>query len=173
MAARTWTVRKQTEVLGGYDPARYRSERLFATAPDGTRVPVSLVYQLPLERPGGPRPLLLNGYGAYGVSFDPSFSSSNLSLLDRGFVVAIAHVRGGEEMGRAWYEGGKLLDKPNTLHRLHRRGGAPGRARATRRADRLAITGGSAGGLLMGAVDQPPARSVPRRWSPRCRSSTW
>jgi len=151
MAERTWTVRKQTEVLGGYDPARYRSERLFATAQDGTRVPISLVYQLPLERPGGPRPLLLNGYGAYGVSFDPSFSSSNLSLLDSGVIVAIAHVRGGEEMGRPWYEDGKLLRKPNTFtdfiaaaeHLVAEGFTAP---------DRLAITGGSAGGLLMGAV---------------------
>jgi oligopeptidase B len=151
MAARTWTVRKQTEVLGGYDPARYRSERLFATAPDGTRVPISLVYQLPLERPGGPRPLLLNGYGAYGISYDPAFSSSSLSLLDRGFVVAIAHVRGGEEMGRPWYEGGKLLHKPNSFtdfiaaaeHLVAEGVTAP---------DRLAISGGSAGGLLMGAV---------------------
>jgi oligopeptidase B len=151
MAARTWTVRKQTEVLGGYDAARYRSERRFAIAPDGTRVPISLVYQLPLERPGGPRPLLLNGYGAYGVSFDPAFSSSNLSLLDRGVIVAIAHVRGGEEMGRAWYEGGKLLNKPNTFtdfiaaaeHLV---------AEGLTSPDRLAISGGSAGGLLMGAV---------------------
>jgi oligopeptidase B len=151
MAARTWTVRKQTEVLGGYDPGRYRSERLFATAPDGTRVPVSLVYQLPLERPGGPRPLLLTGYGAYGVSYDPGFSSSNLSLLDRGMIVAIAHVRGGEEMGRAWYEGGKLLQKRHTFtdfiaaaeHLV---------AEGFTAADRLAIIGGSAGGLLMGAV---------------------
>jgi oligopeptidase B len=151
LAARTWTVKKQTEVLGGYDPARYRSERLFATAPDGTRVPVSLVYQLPLERPGGPRPLLLTGYGAYGVSYDPGFSSSNLSLLDRGMIVAIAHVRGGEEMGRAWYEGGKLLHKRHTFtdfiaaaeHLVAEGFTAP---------DRLAIIGGSAGGLLMGAV---------------------
>jgi oligopeptidase B len=151
MTARTWTVRKQTEVLGGYDPARYRSERLFATAADGTQVPVSLVYQLPLERPGGPRPLWLNGYGAYGVSYDPAFSSSSLSLLDRGFVVAIAHVRGGEEMGRAWYDGGKLLNKPNTFgdfiaaaeHLI---------AEGYTSADRLTISGGSAGGLLMGAV---------------------
>ena len=151
MAARTWTVRKQTEVLGGYDPERYRSERLFATAPDGTRVPISLVYQLPLERPGGPRPLLLNGYGAYGISYDPAFSSSSLSLLDRGFVVAIAHVRGGEEMGRPWYDGGKLLNKPNSFtdfiaaaeHLVAEGFTAP---------DRLAISGGSAGGLLMGAV---------------------
>jgi oligopeptidase B len=151
MAGRTWTVRKQTEVLGGYDPARYRSERLFATAPDGTLVPVSLVYQLPLERPGGPRPLLLNGYGAYGISYDPSFSSNSLSLLDRGFVVAIAHIRGGEEMGRAWYEGGRLLNKPNSFtdfiaaaeHLIAEGYTSP---------ERLTISGGSAGGLLMGAV---------------------
>ncbi len=151
MAERTWTVRKQTEVLGGYDPARYRSERRFAAAPDGTRVPISLVYQLPLERPGGPRPMLLTGYGAYGVSFDPAFSISNLSLLDRGVVFAIAHVRGGEEMGRAWYEGGRRQQKPNTFtdfiaaaeYLIAEGFTAP---------DRLAITGGSAGGLLMGAV---------------------
>jgi oligopeptidase B len=151
MAARTWTVRKQTEVLGGYDPARYRTERRFATAPDGTQVPISLVYQLPLERPGGPRPLLLNGYGAYGICFDPSFSSSSLSLLERGFVVAIAHVRGGEDMGRPWYEAGKLLNKPNSFtdfiaaaeHLV---------AEGLTSPDRLVISGGSAGGLLMGAV---------------------
>jgi oligopeptidase B len=150
LAARTWTVRKQTEVLGGYDPSRYRSERLFATAPDGTRVPVSLVYRLPLERDGR-RPLLLQGYGSYGYSFDPAFSSNALSLLDRGWVVAIAHTRGGEEMGRAWYEGGKLLQKRNTFtdfiaaaeHLV---------AEGYTATDRLAITGGSAGGLLMGAV---------------------
>jgi oligopeptidase B len=151
MAERTWTVRKQTEVLGGYDSARYRSERLFATAADGTQVPISLVYQLPLERLGGPRPLLLNGYGAYGISYDPSFSSSSLSLLDRGFVVAIAHIRGGEEMGRPWYEGGRLLNKPNSFtdfiaaaeHLV---------AEGYTSAERLVISGGSAGGLLMGAV---------------------
>jgi oligopeptidase B len=150
MRARTWTVRKQTEVLGGYDPALYRSERLFATASDGTRVPVSLVYRRPLE-PGVPRPLWLTGYGAYGISYDPSFSSNSLTLLDRGFIVAIAHVRGGEEMGRAWYEGGKLLAKRNTFtdfiavaeHLMAEGYTAP---------DRLAINGGSAGGLLMGAV---------------------
>jgi oligopeptidase B len=150
MAARTWTVRKQTEVLGGYDPGEYRSERLFACAPDGERVPISLVYRLPLA-PGERRPLLLNGYGAYGVSFDPAFSSSSLSLLDRGFIVAIAHVRGGEEMGRAWYEGGKLLRKRNSFtdfiaaaeHLIAEGFTAP---------DRLVVTGGSAGGLLMGAV---------------------
>ncbi len=150
MADRSWTVRKQTEVLGGYDPAQYASERLFATAPDGTRVPISLVYRRPLERDGR-RPLWLNGYGAYGVSFDPGFSSNSLTLLDRGFVVAIAHVRGGEEMGRTWYESGKLLEKRNTFtdfiaaaeHLIAQGYTSP---------DRLVINGGSAGGLLMGAV---------------------
>lgn len=150
MAARTWMVRKQTEVLGGYDPSLYRSERVFATAPDGTRVPVSMVYRLPLERDGA-RPLWLNGYGAYGISFDPAFSSNSLTLLDRGFIVAIAHVRGGEEMGRDWYESGKLLAKPNTFcdfiaaaeHLI---------AAGYTSANRLVINGGSAGGLLMGAV---------------------
>jgi oligopeptidase B len=150
MAERTWTVLKQTEVRGGYDPTLYRSERVYATAPDGERVPVSLVYREPLELTGQ-RPLLLNGYGAYGLSYDPSFSSNTLSLLDRGFVVAIAHVRGGEEMGRPWYEGGKLLNKRSTFtdfiaaaeHLVTAGYTSP---------DRLVINGGSAGGLLMGAV---------------------
>jgi oligopeptidase B len=150
MASRSWTVRKQTEVLGGYDKSRYRSERIFATAPDGERVPVSLVYRAPLHL-DATRPLLLNGYGAYGLSYDPAFSSNTLSLLDRGFVVAIAHVRGGEEMGRKWYEDGKLLNKRNTFsdfiacaeHLVAQGYTAP---------DRMAINGGSAGGLLMGAV---------------------
>ncbi len=150
LVARTWTVLKQTEVLGGYDPAGYRSERLFATAPDGVRVPVSLVYRMPLARDGA-RPLLLQGYGSYGYSFDPAFSSNLLSLLDRGWVVGIAHIRGGEEMGRAWYEDGKLLRKRNTFtdfiaaaeHLVAQGYTSP---------DRLAINGGSAGGLLMGAV---------------------
>ncbi len=150
MPTRSWTVRKETEVLGGYDRSCYRSERVFATAPDGNRVPVSLVFRTPLARDGS-RPLLLNGYGAYGLSYDPAFSSNNLSLLDRGFVVAIAHVRGGEEMGRSWYETGKLLNKRNTFtdfiacaeHMI---------AEGYTSVDRLVINGGSAGGLLMGAV---------------------
>jgi oligopeptidase B len=150
MAARTWTLQKQTEVLGGYDRSCYRSERVFAEAPDGVKVPVSLVYRLPLELDGS-RPLLLNGYGAYGVSYEPGFSSHALSLLDRGFVVAIAHVRGGEEMGRAWYESGKLLQKWNSFtdfiaaaeHLI---------AAGYTSSDGLVISGGSAGGLLMGAV---------------------
>ena len=150
MESRVWSVRKQTEVLGGYNPSLYRSERVFATAYDGERVPISLVYRAPLLLPAH-RPLLLNGYGAYGLSYDPAFSSNILSLLDRGFIVAIAHVRGGEEMGRAWYDGGKLLNKRNTFtdfiscaeHLVSEGYTAPGR---------LAINGGSAGGLLMGAV---------------------
>jgi oligopeptidase B len=150
MTEGTWMVRKQTEVLGGYDPSVYRSERLFARAPDGTAVPISLVYRIPFE-PNGERPLLLNGYGAYGLSYDPAFSSNALSLLERGFVVAIAHVRGGEEMGRHWYDGGRRLNKPSSFtdfiaaaeHLL---------ALGYTSRDRLAINGGSAGGLLMGAV---------------------
>jgi oligopeptidase B len=150
LAQRSWTVRKQTEVLGGYDPNLYRSERLYATAPDGTAVPISLVYRLPLQH-DGQRPLLLNGYGAYGLCYDPMFSSNTLSLLDRGFVVAIAHVRGGEEMGRAWYDGGRLLKKRSSFtdfiavaeSLIEKRYTSP---------DRLVINGGSAGGLLVGAV---------------------
>ena len=113
-------------------------------------MPVSLVYRVPLARDGA-RPLLLQGYGSYGYSFDPAFSSNLLSLLDRGWVVGIAHIRGGEEMGRAWYEDGKLLRKRNTFtdfiaaaeHLVAQGYTSP---------DRLAINGGSAGGLLMGAV---------------------
>jgi oligopeptidase B len=150
LALHTWTVRKQTVVRGGYDPSQYCSERLLASAPDGTQVPVSLVYRIPLERDGA-RPLLLNGYGAYGLSYDPVFSSNSLSLLDRGFVVAIAHVRGGEEMGRGWYEGGRLLRKRSSFtdfiaaaeHLVQAGYTSP---------DRLVINGGSAGGLLIGAV---------------------
>ena len=150
MARRTWSVRKQTRVLGGYRPSLYRSERLFAPAPDGTRIPVSLVYRLPFV-PDGSRPLLLNGYGAYGLSYDPVFSPNNLSLLDRGIVIAIAHVRGGEEMGRAWYEEGRRFNKRRSFtdfiavaeHLV---------AAGYSRPERLIISGGSAGGLLMGAV---------------------
>jgi oligopeptidase B len=146
---RSWNVRKRTEVIG-YDSSLYRSARLSATAADGSLVPISLVYRADGEWEG-PRPLLLNGYGAYGMSYDPAFSSNALSLLDRGFVVAIAHVRGGEELGRPWYEGGKLLKKRNTFtdfiavaeHLIAHGYTIP---------DRLAINGASAGGLLMGAV---------------------
>jgi oligopeptidase B len=150
LAERTWMVRKQTEVLGGYDPSLYRSERLFAMAPDGVQVPISLVYRAPLHSAAG-RPLLLNGYGAYGLSYDPVFSSNALSLLDRGFVVAIAHVRGGEELGRPWYEGGRLLTKRNSFTDFIAAAEHLLAAGYTTR-EQLAIGGGSAGGLLIGAV---------------------
>lgn len=147
---RTRTLLKRYEVLGGYAPSQYKSERLFAESPDGARVPISLVYKRSLRRPGG-NPMLLYGYGAYGHSTDAAFSSRRLSLLDRGFVFAIAHVRGGKEMGRCWYEQGKLLHKKNTFadfiacaEHLIREGYT--------RPEKLAIYGGSAGGLLVGAV---------------------
>ncbi len=150
LVSRERTLLKATEVLGGYDPSAYATERLFAVSHDGTRVPVSLVYRLPFERDGS-RPLLLYGYGAYGISTDAEFSSNRLSLLDRGFVFAIAHVRGGEDLGRAWYEDGKLGKKPNTFLDLVACAEHLAREGYTSPA-RLALTGGSAGGLLVGAA---------------------
>ncbi len=150
MDTRRWNVRKQQPVRGGYDPAQYRSERVVASAPDGTPVPVSLVWKEPLVR-DGLRPMLLIGYGAYGSSYDPAFSSNTLSLLDRGFIVGFAHVRGGEEFGRAWYEAGKLASKRNTFTDFAAVADHLVQEGWTSR-DRLAINGGSAGGLLMGAV---------------------
>ena len=150
MATRARIVQKEQPVLGGYDRTLYRAERLYVAARDGARIPVSLVYRLPFER-NGSRPMLLQGYGAYGISSDMGFSSARLSLLDRGIVVAVAHVRGGEENGRHWYESGKLFNKTNTFtdfvaaaEQLVSDGYTS--------SDRLAIMGGSAGGLLMGAV---------------------
>ncbi|MXX61440.1 MAG: S9 family peptidase [Holophagales bacterium] len=150
-ATREKTLRKQDQVLGGFDAANYRSERLWATAEDGTQVPVSLVYRPDLRSGEGGSPLLLYGYGSYGSSMDASFSSPLLSLIDRGFVYAIAHIRGGEEMGRSWYENGKLLHKKNTFtdfiaaaEHLVAEGYAD--------PDRIYAMGGSAGGLLVGAV---------------------
>ena len=150
-ATREKTLRKQDQVLGGFDSANYRSERLWATAGDGTQVPVSLVYRPDLRPEEGGSPLLLYGYGSYGSSMDASFSSPLLSLIDRGFVYAIAHIRGGEEMGRSWYENGKLFHKKNTFtdfiaaaEHLAAEGYAD--------PDRIYAMGGSAGGLLVGAV---------------------
>lgn len=141
---------KQQDVLGGFDPAQYVSERIWARAADGTRVPISLVHRRDLAMDGR-APLLLYGYGAYGINVEPVFSSARLSLLDRGFVYAIAHVRGGEELGRAWYEDGRMEHKPNTFtdfiacaEQLVADGHADHR--------RLYCMGGSAGGLLVGAV---------------------
>jgi oligopeptidase B len=141
---------KRMPVLGDFDPANYRSEFLWATARDGTKVPVSLVYRTGFRR-DGTAPLLQYGYGSYGYSMDPWFSVSRLSLLDRGFVFAIAHVRGGQEMGRRWYEQGRLLSKQNTFtdfidvtrFLVAEKYGDP---------KRVSAMGGSAGGLLMGAV---------------------
>ncbi|HZE74733.1 MAG TPA: S9 family peptidase [Gemmatimonadales bacterium] len=149
MVSRAVTVLKRSPVRG-YDPSRYRAERLTATAPDGTGVPVSLVYRWPFPLDGS-RPALLVGYGAYGACYEAGFQAHFLSLLDRGFVVAIAHVRGGEDLGRRWYEDGKVLRKRNTFTDFI----AAAEyliAEGYTSADRLAINGASAGGLLMGAV---------------------
>ncbi len=144
------TLLKRQPVLGRFDPKLYRTERAFATAEDGTRVPLSIVYRLPMVRDGG-RAMLLQAYGSYGVNFDPAFSSNAISLLDRGIVLAIAHIRGGEEMGRRWYEEGKLLSKWNTFTDFIAAAEYLVDTGWTSR-DRLVINGGSAGGLLMGAV---------------------
>ncbi len=150
MDTRTRELKKQDEVLGGYNSSLYESERIFAKATDGTTIPISLVYKKGLVK-DGKNPLLLYGYGSYGINSEAYFSSNRLSLLDRGFRYAIAHIRGGEEMGRAWYENGKLLHKRNTFtdfiacaeHLITEKYTA---------SNKLVIQGGSAGGLLMGAV---------------------
>jgi oligopeptidase B len=144
------TLRKRQPVLGGYDAARYASEQLMALADDGTEVPVSLVYRRDLRR-GQPQPLLLHGYGAYGFPMDVYFSSSRLSLLDRGVVFAIAHVRGGGDRGRIWYDAGKLAKKINSFSDFV----ACARALVERgwtSPAKLVIEGGSAGGLLVAAA---------------------
>ncbi|MFN2597427.1 MAG: S9 family peptidase [Pyrinomonadaceae bacterium] len=150
MATRKSTLRKRTEVLGGFDPANYTSERVFATASDGTRIPISLVYRKGLRRDGR-APLLLYGYGSYGISTDPTFSSNRLSLLDRGFVYAIAHIRGGGELGEEWREAGRMMFKRNTFTDFITSAEYLIKEKYTAR-DRLVIQGGSAGGLLVGAV---------------------
>jgi len=139
---------KRDQILGGFDPANYVTERFFTTARDGARVPVSLVYKKGVARPA---PLLLTGYGSYGSSSDPTFSSDRLSLLDRGFVYAIAHIRGGSEMGRAWYENGRQLQKKNTFNDFVDVGDDLIR-RGYTSSNKLFARGASAGGLLMGAV---------------------
>ena len=141
---------KQEEVGGGFDPANYRTERHYARARDGVRVPISLVYRKGLQK-NGDNPLLLYGYGSYGYSIDAEFNSTILSLLDRGFVFAIAHVRGGQEMGRQWYEDGKLLKKKNTFTDFIDCAEYLVKEKFTN-PQKLFADGGSAGGLLMGAV---------------------
>ncbi|MBW8685098.1 S9 family peptidase [Chitinophaga rhizophila] len=143
-------LRKRQEVLGGYDPKNYVTERVYVTARDGVKVPVSLVYKKGFEK-NGKMPLLLYGYGSYGHSIEPSFSSNRLSLLDRGFAYAIAHIRGGEEMGRQWYEDGKLFKKMNTFTDFIDCADYLVKSHYTD-SSHLYAMGGSAGGLLMGAV---------------------
>jgi oligopeptidase B len=149
LRTRDRTLRKREVVVGGHDPEDYGSMRTWATAPDGQRVPISLVWKGP--RPSEPQPLLLTGYGAYGMIDDPAFSISRLSLLRRGVVWGIAHVRGGAELGRAWYEQGKLEHKPNTFSDFIASAEHLIAERWTSAAQ-LACSGGSAGGLLIGAV---------------------
>ncbi len=150
MAAKTKTLLKQDSVLGGFDKNNYESKRLWATATDGTQVPVSLVYRKGFTRDGS-APMLLYAYGSYGYSTDPSFRSTAISLLDRGFVFAIAHIRGGSEMGRQWYEDGKLLKKINTFTDFNDCARFLINEKYTS-AEHLYAMGGSAGGLLMGAI---------------------
>ncbi|HBH07281.1 MAG TPA: oligopeptidase B [Flavobacteriales bacterium] len=141
---------KQYEVVGGHEPSDYKSERVWARATDGAQVPVSIVYKKSLYKKGE-NPLLLYGYGSYGYSIDAFFSSSRLSLLDRGFVFAIAHVRGGEELGRRWYEDGKMLNKKNTFTDFIACGEHL-RVQGYANPESIYCQGGSAGGLLVGAV---------------------
>jgi oligopeptidase B len=149
METGTWMLRKQQEVPSGHDPAGYTMERLQATAPDGAQVPVTLAYKKGLAKDGD-NPAVLFGYGSYGYSYDPYFNPNLFSLIDRGFVVGIAHIRGGMELGRAWYEAGRLLQKRNSFtdfiavaeHLI---------AQGYTRPERLGIYGVSAGGLLVGA----------------------
>jgi oligopeptidase B len=141
---------KQTEILGDFNSENYEAKRLWATASDGIKIPISLVYRKGLEL-NGSNPTLQYAYGSYGSSTDPYFSSNRLSLLDRGFVFAIAHVRGGQELGRQWYEDGKLLKKMNTFtdftacseYLIDQKYTSP---------SKLFAMGGSAGGLLMGVI---------------------
>jgi oligopeptidase B len=144
------TLLKQQPVLGGYDQKQYESERVYATAADGTKIPVSIVYKKGFRRDGS-RPLHLYAYGSYGISSNPSFSSARLSLLDRGFAYAVAHIRGGGDLGKPWYDDGKLMKKKNTFGDFVAAAEHLVGEKYTSK-DRLVISGGSAGGLLMGAV---------------------
>ena len=144
------TLLKQQEVLGGYDKTQYTTERIFATAKDGTQIPISLVYKKGFVK-NGENPLLLYGYGSYGNSMEATFNSSRLSLLDRGFAFAVAHIRGGQEMGRQWYEDGKMMKKINTFTDFIDAGEFLVREKYTS-PKHLYAQGGSAGGLLVGAV---------------------
>lgn len=150
LSDQTKEIKKQTKVIGGHNPDNYVTKRLHATANDGTKVPMSLVYKKGTEL-NGENPTLLYGYGSYGHVVDPYFSPARLSLLDRGFVFAIAHIRGGEDLGRTWYEDGKLLNKRNTFTDFINCGEFL-ISNSYTNSSKLCAMGGSAGGLLMGAV---------------------
>ena len=151
VARHTSVLRKQNEVPGGYDPANYKSERLWATAKDGVKVPISVVYRKDLKKPDGSNPLYVSGYGSYGISTNATFSSARISMLDRGVVMAYAHIRGGGDLGKTWHDAGRMMNKMNTFtdfiacteYLAANKYGAR---------NKIAIEGGSAGGLLMGAV---------------------
>lgn len=143
------TLLKEEEVLGGFDKTNYETKRIYATAGDGTKIPMSLVYRKGLQK-NGDNPALIYGYGSYGYTMDPTFRLSILPLLDRGFVYAIAHIRGGQINGRAWYEDGKLLNKMNTFTDFNDCAQHLVNAGYTQK-EKLFAKGGSAGGLLMGA----------------------
>jgi oligopeptidase B len=142
---------KQTEVPGGYDPSRYQSERVWATAKDGVKVPISVIYRKDLKKADGSNPLYVYAYGSYGVNLSDTFSSARLSLLDRGVVMAYAHIRGGGEMGKAWHDAGRMMNKMNTFTDFIACTEYLAAAKSGAR-DKIVIEGGSAGGLLMGAV---------------------
>jgi oligopeptidase B len=142
---------KQNEVPGGYDPSQYKSERVWATAEDGTRIPISVVYRKDLKKDDGSNPLYVYAYGSYGFSLPVTFSGARLSLLDRGVVMAYAHIRGGGEMGKPWHDAGRMMNKMNTFTDFIACTEYLAANKYGSR-DRIAIEGGSAGGLLMGAV---------------------
>lgn len=148
MTTRERELKKQVEVLGGYDPSQYESQRIYASGSDGEAIPISLVRK---KDAGAPGPLMLYAYGSYGINSDPVFSHSALSLLDRGFTWAVAHIRGGSEYGRRWFESGRMLQKKNTFLDFIACAGHLIENGYTS-ADKLAAMGGSAGGLLVGAV---------------------
>jgi oligopeptidase B len=150
LAKKTRKLLKQTEVPGGYNPDEYVSERVFATSADGTKVPVSLVYKKSVKKDGS-APCLLYGYGSYGATMPVGFSSTRLPLLDRGIIYAQAHIRGGSDMGRQWYDDGKMLKKMNTFNDFIACADFLVNEKFCSR-DRLVIQGGSAGGLLVGAT---------------------
>ncbi len=151
MDTRKKTLKKRMAVLGGFLPGNYQAERLHAKAPDGTEIPISLVYRKGLLKKNGENPLYLTGYGAYGVTNEANFHPAGLSLLDRGVVFAIAHVRGGQELGRHWYDAGRLLNKKNTFSDFIACAEYL-TAQGFTSKNKLIIQGGSAGGLLVGAV---------------------